>query len=110
MLQCNINIVQCTKCQSNSHSDASLNSEAPLKPSALEPDPSLKAVARSAFPLAGDARFLEIQLTFHAAARLVGDPPFLQKTEDVFALGLDELGAKAGTEGGHSGPTASPDG
>ena len=58
----------------------------------------------TAFSLAGYARFLEIQLPFHAAARLVGDSPLLQKTEDVFSLVLDEFGTKAETKGSHFRP------
>ena len=53
----------------------------------------------AAFLLASDACLLEIQLPFHAAAGLVGDPPFLQKAENEFPLGIDQLGAKAWTKG-----------
>ena len=66
--------------------------------------PSLQRWLDTAFPLAGDACFLEIQLPFHPTAGLVGYSPFLQETEDVFPLGLNELGTKAGTKGSHFRP------
>jgi hypothetical protein len=82
----------------------SLKCDLPLKPSALNRTPLSERRLDTAFPLTGDARFFEIQLPFHAAARLVGDSPFLQKVEDVFSLGLNELGAKVGTKGSHFRP------
>ena len=71
----------------------------PAEAVALNRTPLSERWLDTAFPLAGDARFLEIQLPFHAAARLVADSPFLEKTEDVFSLGLNKLGAKVGTKG-----------
>ena len=82
----------------------SLKSEALLKPSALNRTPLSKRWLDTALPLAGDARFLEIQLPFHAAARFISDTPFLQKSEDVFPFCLNKLGAEAGTKGGHFRP------
>jgi hypothetical protein len=45
----------------------------------------------SAFLLAGDARLLQVELVFDAAARFIADPPILQQPVNIFAFRGDQL-------------------
>ena len=45
----------------------------------------------STFPLTGDTRFLQVELTFDASAPFISDPSLLQQPVNEFSLGSNQL-------------------